>query len=66
MLFEVWRLQDHPGSSGMPYANYRIRILYNGRPLNVTWCDMEACLLSRFLEHVANIIPSTTHGICKV
>ena len=59
MQFELWEMLD--GSGDM-----RVRIIYNGEPVHVKWCDMsQGCNLYKFVEFAKKQVPGDLDAECR-
>lgn len=66
IVIELWRLHDSRRYSRQTSSeNHVIRILYNGAPLNVGWCDFQnGCNLESWIQWVKERVPGSLRDEC--
>ncbi|RKP05903.1 histidine phosphatase superfamily [Thamnocephalis sphaerospora] len=64
LIFELW--QNSVPTSNDPRDKYMVRVFYNGKPLPTRWCDMNACPLSKYLNHIENRIVRNMTEVCHL
>ncbi|KAI8054447.1 histidine phosphatase superfamily [Syncephalis plumigaleata] len=60
MLFELWQATNRTATDEQFY----LRIIYNGRVLTTSWCDMNACPIQQYFDRITPFIPDDLTAEC--
>ncbi|KND04209.1 uncharacterized protein SPPG_01642 [Spizellomyces punctatus DAOM BR117] len=60
ILIELWK------QAKVDHEALFVRVLYNGEPLDVEWCDLSWCSLSEFKKHIGQFVPVELVKECQL